>query len=107
MSIAGCLVPNTSVHLMPQQRPMAPRSSPQARDLRRNSRGFSVALCTIGDTIDPMVLKMHNTNLKPASPAAIAPASAIRIPVFEEAPCCRFVLIGYIVEKRIEEKRAA
>jgi len=60
-----------------------------------------------------MVLKMHNTNLKPASPAAIAPASvenwrcAIRIPVFEETRCGLFVLIGYIVEKRIEEQRAA
>jgi hypothetical protein len=60
-----------------------------------------------------MVLKMHNTNLNHASPAAIAPASAIRIPVFEEVPCCRFVLIGYVVENhqngmgRFEDQWAA
>ena len=60
-----------------------------------------------------MVLKMHNTNLKPASPAAIVPVSTTRIPVFEETRCGLFVLIGYIVENhqngmgRLEEQRAA
>jgi hypothetical protein len=49
-----------------------------------------------------MVIEMVNTNLKPASPAAIV-LGTIRIPVFEEVQCGRFVLIGYLVGDRLVE----
>ena len=45
-----------------------------------------------------MVIEMVNTNLKPASPAAIVPSGTNRIPVFEEIRCGKVILIGYVAD---------